>query len=63
MWNIMTGIVGKAVPKQNTLSCLAIITTWAKSEKYFSQKGKGLGRWGGGDPLTRSACNSQRAVF
>lgn len=62
MWNIKIGIVGKAVPKQNTLSSLAIIVTWAKTEKFFHKKERA---WvgGGGDPLTRSACNSQRAVF
>lgn len=43
MWTIKTGIVGNAVPKQNTLSSVAIITTWAKTEKYFSQKGNGCG--------------------
>ena len=36
MWNIKIGIVGKAVPKQNTLSSLAIIATWAKTEKFFT---------------------------
>lgn len=64
MWNIKIGIVGKAVPKQNTLSSLAIIATWAKTEKFFHKKeGAWVGGGGGGDPLTRSACNSQRAVF
>lgn len=45
MRNIKTGIVRKVVPKQNTLSSLAITASWEKTEKYFSQKGKG---WGGG---------------
>lgn len=49
MWNIKIGIVGKAVPKQNTLSSLAIIATWAKTEKFFHKKeGAWVGGGGGG---------------
>lgn len=42
MWNIKTGIVRKVVPKQNTLSSLAIIATWEKL-KNIVHKRKGLG--------------------